>query len=85
MSKLNQSKDKKDKVKKFKTFYSLAFAIQLGFLIIISVGALMYLGFLADETLNVKPLFFIVGIIAGIAVAAYGVYQLLIPLISEND
>ena len=71
--------------KKIKTFYSLAFAIQLGFLVMISVGALMYLGHLADEALNLKPLFFILGIIAGIAIAAISVYQMLIPLISKND
>jgi len=58
------------------------------------IGGSIVLGVLAglwlDSRLNTEPILVIVGLILGVAVAFYGVYQLLLPLIGnkrgkEND
>ena len=49
------------------------------------IGGCIVLGVFAglwlDNTLNTKPVFMLVGLVLGIVVAAYGVYQMLLPLL----
>ncbi|MCK5576907.1 MAG: AtpZ/AtpI family protein [Dehalococcoidales bacterium] len=43
-------------------------------------------GLWLDNKLNTQPLFVLVGLFLGFAVAAYGVYQMLLPLLrNKND
>jgi ATP synthase protein I len=52
------------------------------------IGTCIVLGTLAglwlDGKLNTKPIFMLVGLVVGLVVAAYGVYQMLRPLISNK-
>ena len=52
------------------------------------IGGSIVLGVLAglwlDSRLNTAPILVIVGLILGVAVAFYGVYQLLLPLIGNK-
>ena len=52
------------------------------------VGGSILLGVVAglwlDNRLNTSPILVIVGLILGIAVAFYGVYQMLLPLIGSK-
>ena len=41
-------------------------------------------GLWLDSRLNTKPLLVIVGLILGLVLAGYGVYQMLLPLISNK-
>ncbi len=41
-------------------------------------------GFWLDNRLSTKPVFMIVGLLLGIMVAGYGVYQMLLPLIGNK-
>ncbi len=41
-------------------------------------------GYWLDGKLNTRPIFMIIGLLLGIAVAGYGVYQMLLPLIKRN-
>ena len=47
---------------------------------LVGVGAGLWL----DTRLNTKPILVIVGLILGIIVAFYGVYQMLLPLLSNR-
>jgi F0F1-type ATP synthase assembly protein I len=67
-----------------KTFYALSVAWQLGFLIAISIGGFLFLGFLGDKFLGTKPFLLIVGMLVGIIVTIYEVYHLLAPLIKKG-
>ena len=72
----------------FKTFYTLSFAWQLGFLIAIPIGGFLFLGHIGDKFFGTQPLFLLIGLVVGIIITVYEVYQLLIPLIKnvkEND
>ena len=43
-------------------------------------------GLWLDSRLNTQPLFVVLGLLLGFAVAAYGVYQMLLPLLrNKND
>ena len=52
------------------------------------IGACILLGVFAglwlDGKLNTKPIFMIVGLLIGLVVAVYGVYQMLRPLMSNK-
>ena len=52
------------------------------------IGGCILLGVFAglwlDNTLNTKPIFMLIGLFLGIVIAAYGVYQMLLPLISNK-
>ncbi|MFH1016006.1 MAG: AtpZ/AtpI family protein [Chloroflexota bacterium] len=52
----------------------------IGGAIVLGVGAGLWL----DTRLNTKPILVIVGLILGIIVAFYGVYQMLLPLLSNR-
>lgn len=53
------------------------------------VGASIVLGVAAglwlDNKLNTRPIFAIGGLLAGIIIAFYGVYQMLLPLINRRN
>jgi ATP synthase protein I len=57
----------------------------VGFFISICIlgGALG--GLWLDEKLATKPIFMIIGLLAGLGVAGYGVYQMIRPLISNSQ
>lgn len=60
--------------------------MQLGFLIVFSLGGFFILGFLVDKAFNASPLFLIIGLVTGLIITFYEVYYLLKPLIEkEND
>ena len=52
------------------------------------IGTAILLGTLTglwlDSKLGTKPIFVIVGLLLGIAVAFYGVYQMLLPLLNKK-
>jgi len=52
----------------------------IGGAIVLGVGAGLWL----DTRLNTKPILVIVGLILGIIVAFYGVYQMLLPLLNNR-
>jgi len=52
----------------------------IGGAIVLGVGAGLWL----DTRLNTKPILVIAGLILGIIVAFYGVYQMLLPLLSNR-
>lgn len=53
------------------------------------IGGSILLGILGghwlDRKLNTEPILVIVGLLLGIAVAFYGVYQMLLPLVSSDQ
>ena len=53
------------------------------------IGGSIVLGIVAglwlDNRLDTKPVFILVGLVLGIVVAAYGVYQMLLPLIKNRN
>ncbi|MFC1981806.1 AtpZ/AtpI family protein [Chloroflexota bacterium] len=62
----------------------------VGFFIGICIIMGVVVGLWLDNKLNTAPVFIIVGLVLGIVVAAYGVYQMLLPLLQskqdkEND
>jgi len=57
----------------------------LGFYVGICITLGAYGGLWLDEKLNTSPLFIISGILLGLAVAAYGVYQMIKPLINNRN
>ena len=68
----------------FKTFYALSIAWQLGFLIAIPITGFLILGLLGDKFFKTQPLFLIIGLLTGIIITVYEVYQLLAPLITKD-
>lgn len=59
--------------------------IGVGWFIGISVLLGILGGWWLDNKFNTKPLFVIIGLILGITVAFYGVYQMLLPLIRDKQ
>lgn len=59
--------------------------IGVGWFIGISVLLGILGGLWLDNKFNTKPLFVIIGLILGITVAFYGVYQMLLPLIRDKQ
>ena len=45
----------------------------------------VFTGFWLDNKLSTKPVFMIVGLILGVIVAGYGVYQMLLPLLENKQ
>jgi len=41
-------------------------------------------GLWLDKKFNTEPIFLLVGLVLGLVVASWGVYQMLIPLINDN-
>ena len=59
--------------------------IGVGWFVAISILLGVLGGLWLDGKLNTKPLFVIVGLILGLIVAGYGVYQMLLPLIQNRQ
>jgi ATP synthase protein I len=57
----------------------------VGFFIGICIVSGVFAGLWLDEKLNTEPLFLIGGLVVGLAVAAYGVYQMIKPLINDRQ
>ncbi len=58
--------------------------VGVGFFIGGSIMLGTFSGLWLDNKLNTKPIFMIAGLFLGIVVAAYGVYQMLLPLLGNN-
>ena len=56
----------------------------VGFFIVALILGGTFAGLWLDGKLDTRPLFMIVGLLAGLAVAAYGVYQMVRPLMSNT-
>ncbi len=57
----------------------------VGFFIGISIAGGAFLGLWLDTKLNTSPLLVLTGLFLGLFVAGYGVYKMLLPLLSGND
>ena len=69
----------------FKIFYAISLAWQLGFIIAIPLVVFVFLGFWVDKFLNTSPLFIILGILTGMTITVYEIYQMLVPLIKNKQ
>ena len=58
--------------------------VGVGFFIGGSIVLGVFAGLWFDNKFNTKPILMIVGLILGLVVAFYGVYQMLIPLLSNK-
>ena len=58
--------------------------IGVGFYIGVSIVLGVVVGLWLDSRLNTEPILVIVGLILGVVVAFYGVYRILLPLISNK-
>ncbi len=58
--------------------------VGVGFFIGGSIVSGTFLGLWLDNKFNTKPILMIAGLFLGIVVAAYGVYQMLLPLLGNN-
>lgn len=65
-------------------FYALSIATQLGFMFILPIFGFMFLGYLIDKYFKYNNLFVIVGILLGIVIATYQVYNTIISLINKK-
>ncbi len=70
-----------DGIKRWRIALSL---VGIGWYIGLSIIGGMLGGLWLDNTINTKPLFVIIGLILGIIVAVYGVYLILVPIISDR-
>jgi ATP synthase protein I len=57
----------------------------VGFYIAACILLGTFVGLWLDGKLNTKPLFMIGGLVVGLAVAVYGVYQMIRPLMSNKQ
>jgi ATP synthase protein I len=57
----------------------------VGFFIGGSIALGVFAGLWADSKFNTKPILVIVGLLLGVAVAFYGVYQMLLPLLRDKQ
>ena len=59
--------------------------VGVGFYIVVCLLSGTFGGMWLDGKLNTRPLFVLLGLFLGLAVAAFGVYQMLLPLLSNHD
>ncbi len=57
----------------------------MGWFIGISILLGVLGGLWLDNKFGTKPLFVIIGLVLGLVVAGYGVYQMLLPLIKDKN
>ena len=58
--------------------------IGVGFFISTSIIGGVVVGLWLDSKFNTEPLLVIIGLLLGIAVACYGVYEMLLPLLQKK-
>jgi F0F1-type ATP synthase assembly protein I len=63
---------------------SVARLIGVGFFIVACILGGVLGGLWLDKTFNTRPIFLLIGLILGLVVAFWGVYQMLIPIINED-
>ncbi|HHD92659.1 MAG TPA: AtpZ/AtpI family protein [Candidatus Portnoybacteria bacterium] len=73
-----------DQNNKFKLFYAISLAWQLGFMVIIPIGIFIFAGWWGDKTFKTSPWLFLLGIIFGVIAAIYNIYHSLLPLIKKK-
>lgn len=75
----------KNKIKneRFKTFYALSLAWQLGLIVTLSIGGSLYLGYSLDKSMGTSPLMIIIMLIVGIIITTFVIYHLLAPIIKD--
>ncbi len=56
----------------------------VGFFIALSILAGVAAGLWLDDKLKTAPIFVIIGLFMGLIVAGYGVYKMLLPLLTDN-
>jgi F0F1-type ATP synthase assembly protein I len=56
----------------------------IGFYIAACIVIGIFTGLWLDNKLNISPLFLIGGLLAGLAVAVYGVYRMIRPLMNDK-
>ena len=66
-----------------KVWYALAFALQLGFLIVVPIGGFLLLGAWIDRHLHTSPLFLLGGAVGGVFLTAREVRDLLVILLQD--
>lgn len=59
--------------------------IGVGWYVAVSILLGVLAGLWLDNKLDTKPLFVVAGLILGIIVAGYGVYQMLLPLFKNSQ
>jgi ATP synthase protein I len=59
--------------------------IGVGFFICVCIVGGALAGVWLDNSLNTKPIFILIGLILGLIIAFWGVYQMLIPIIRDNN
>jgi len=57
----------------------------VGFFIGGSIALGVFAGLWADSRFNTEPILVIVGLLLGVAIAFYGVYQMLLPLLQSKQ
>ena len=72
-----------NKSDKFKVFYAISLAWQLGLMVIVPIGMFAFLGWWGDKMIHTSPYLFLLGIIIGITAAVYNIYHSLLPLIKK--
>jgi len=55
-----------------------------GFYIVACILGGILGGLWLDKKLNTEPIFLLVGLVLGLVVASWGVYQMLIPMLNDN-
>ncbi len=66
-------------------WYAISFAMQLGFLIVIPIGAFVFLGHWGDTKLQTSPVLLIAGVIVGLFTTVYEVYHLILPFTKNSN
>lgn len=59
--------------------------VGVGFFIGLSILGGVLLGLWVDDKFNTRPIFMILGLFGGLAVAGYGVYTMLLPLLKNKN
>jgi ATP synthase protein I len=57
----------------------------VGFYIVACILGGILGGLWLDQKFNTEPIFLLAGLVLGLVVASWGVYQMLIPMMKENN
>lgn len=73
--------EKKENLAKFG--YSITFATQLGFMVILPMLVSIFVGLKIDKVLHTKPLALIFFLLLGLIFSAHSAYKWLLPIIEK--